>query len=104
LKATSRRGVDVVLNSLVGDLLHESWEILAPFGVFVEVGKRDIQDSGMLDMRVFERAATFTAFDLADLYWSTSVDKQRTWSRYDDVYQYISVEFLTDACVQTSST
>jgi NADPH:quinone reductase-like Zn-dependent oxidoreductase len=83
-KATSGRGVDVVLNSLVGDLLHESWEILAPFGVFVEVGKRDIMDSGMLDMRVFERAATFTAFDLTDLYWSTSVDKQRTWSRYDD--------------------
>jgi NADPH:quinone reductase-like Zn-dependent oxidoreductase len=81
LHATSGRGVDVVLNSLTGDLLHASWEVLAPFGVFVEVGKRDVLDGGKLDMHIFERAATFTAFDLTDLYWSTSVNKQRTWSR-----------------------
>lgn len=81
LRATSGRGVDVVLNSLTGDLLHESWEVLAPFGTFVEVGKRDVLDGGRLSMRVFERAATFTAFDLTDLYWSDSPNKQRTWTR-----------------------
>jgi NADPH:quinone reductase-like Zn-dependent oxidoreductase len=81
LHATAGRGVDVVLNSLTGDLLHASWEVLASFGVFVEVGKRDLLDGGKLNMRMFERATTFTAFDLSDLYWSTSVNKQRTWSR-----------------------
>ena len=83
LQATSGKGVDVVLNSLTGHLLHQSWEVLAPFGVFVEVGKRDILDGGSLNMHVFERAATFTAFDLTDLYWSSSHAKHRTWSRYD---------------------
>lgn len=82
LDVTSGRGVDIVLNSLTGDLLHGSWEVLAPFGTFVELGKRDIVDSGRLNMRAFQRATTFTAFDLTDLFWSTSKTKNRVWSRY----------------------
>lgn len=53
LEATGGRVVSVVLNSLTGDLLHEGWMACADFGRFVEVGKRDITDSGMLDMTVF---------------------------------------------------
>lgn len=68
LEATGGRGVDVVLNSLTGDLLHASWRACAPFGRFVEVGKQDIVDAGKLDMNVFRRCATFTAFDLGELW------------------------------------
>ncbi|XXG97441.1 hypothetical protein Hte_003742 [Hypoxylon texense] len=64
---TGGRGVDVVINSLVGDLLHASWSCLANFGRFVEVGKRELVDAGRLDMRGFLRNATFTAFDLEEL-------------------------------------
>ncbi|KAK8061157.1 hypothetical protein PG997_015378 [Apiospora hydei] len=67
LDATGGRGVDVVINSLTGDLLHAGWRCLANFGRFVEVGKRDLQDAGKLDMDVFLRNATFTAFDLTEL-------------------------------------
>ncbi|KAI8946974.1 KR-domain-containing protein [Xylaria longipes] len=35
-------GVDVVLNSLSGDRLAASWNCMAPFGRFVEIGKADI--------------------------------------------------------------
>ncbi|KAL4912325.1 hypothetical protein BDW62DRAFT_24860 [Aspergillus aurantiobrunneus] len=62
---THGRGVDVVLNSLVGELLHESWECLADWGRFVEIGKRDIVDRGRLDMEMFSRGTTFTAFDIS---------------------------------------
>ncbi|KAL3443841.1 KR domain-containing protein [Aspergillus insuetus] len=63
--ATNGHGVDVVLNSLVGELLHESWRsCLADWGRFVEIGKRDIIDHGRLDMGCFARGTTFTAFDL----------------------------------------
>src|SRR5262249_18324999 len=31
-------GVDVVLNSLTGEALRRSWDILAPYGRFVEIG------------------------------------------------------------------
>ncbi|KAK8119741.1 polyketide synthase [Apiospora kogelbergensis] len=61
------RGVDVVVNSLVGDLLHAGWRVLAKFGRFVEVGKRELLDAGRLDMDVFSQGATFTAFDITDM-------------------------------------
>lgn len=38
-RVTHDHGVDVVLNSLSGDILRESWKCLAPGGTFVEVGK-----------------------------------------------------------------
>ncbi|KAL9107955.1 MAG: hypothetical protein Q9187_008355 [Circinaria calcarea] len=81
LAATSNRGVDVVVNSLAGDLLHDSWKACAEFGRFVELGKRDISESGRLDMQVFNRAVTFTAFDLTSLYWSDSQSKHDIWHR-----------------------
>jgi NADPH:quinone reductase-like Zn-dependent oxidoreductase len=70
MAATAGRGVDVVFNSLVGDLMHASWDCLAQFGRFVEVGKRELVDAGKLNMHVFLRNATFTAFDMTDLYFS----------------------------------
>ena len=81
LALTSNHGVDVVLNSLTGDLLHDSWEVCADDGRFVEVGKRDISDSGRLDMQVFSRGVTFTAFDLTSLYWSKSKSKREVWHK-----------------------
>ncbi|KAI2627609.1 polyketide synthase-like protein [Hypoxylon sp. NC1633] len=70
MAATDGQGVDVVVNSLSGDLLHGSWRCVANFGRFVEVGKKDLVDAGRLDMDVFLRNATFTAFDLAELLYS----------------------------------
>ncbi|KAI1130710.1 polyketide synthase-like protein [Nemania abortiva] len=68
LELTEGRGVDVIVNSLTGDLMHASWEnCLAEFGRFVEVGKRELFDAGRLNMRGFLRSSTFTAFDLEDL-------------------------------------
>lgn len=66
--ATRGRGVDVVLNSLTGDLMHTSWACIAKFGRFVEVGKRELVDAGKLDMHKFLGNTTFTAFDLSELY------------------------------------
>jgi len=81
MTATNGRGVDVVLNSLTGDLLHDSWRACAEFGRFIEVGKRDILDNGSLDMRVFLKNATFTAFDLTALYHHPDKAKRDVWSR-----------------------
>ncbi|KAF4953184.1 hypothetical protein FGADI_6159 [Fusarium gaditjirri] len=79
--ATGGRGVDVILNSLVGDLLHDSWRCLANFGRFVEVGKRELVDVGKLDMSVFLRNATFTAFDLSELFYSQDPFHRSIWDR-----------------------
>lgn len=65
--ATSGRGVDVVLNSLAGDLLRESWDCVAHFGRFVEIGKRDISSNTRLEMSKFAYNATFSSVDLSVL-------------------------------------
>ncbi|KAG6160158.1 Type I Iterative PKS [Claviceps purpurea] len=61
---TNGRGVDVVINSLAGDLLRESWASLAPFGRFIEIGKRDITSNSRLDMFKFDSNCTFSSVDL----------------------------------------
>ncbi|RAL02560.1 type I polyketide synthase [Aspergillus ibericus CBS 121593] len=57
-------GVDVILNSLAGEALRQSWECIAPFGRFIEIGKRDIQTGGKLDMTTFLKNAMFASVDL----------------------------------------
>ncbi|PYI29622.1 polyketide synthase [Aspergillus indologenus CBS 114.80] len=79
MEATSGQGVDVVLNSLTGDLLRSSFEACADFGRFVEIGKRDILDHGVLDMSTFGRNVSFMAFDLSNLYLSIKPTHHQLW-------------------------
>ncbi|KAF5844025.1 hypothetical protein GGP41_009349 [Bipolaris sorokiniana] len=65
LTATNGRGVDVVLNSLTGDMLEESFRILADGGIMVEIGKKDILDRNKLTMTPFDRNISFRAVDLS---------------------------------------
>ena len=65
MEATEGRGVDIVLNSLTGEFLSKSLELLAPYGRFVELGKRDIYDDRQLGLKVFRKNLSFHAVDLA---------------------------------------
>jgi acyl transferase domain-containing protein/NADPH:quinone reductase-like Zn-dependent oxidoreductase/SAM-dependent methyltransferase len=64
MRMTHGRGVDVVLNSLAGDGLSASWECIASFGRFVEIGKRDIHTHTKLDMFHFAKNVSFSAVDI----------------------------------------
>lgn len=64
LAATGGRGVDVVINSLAGPLLQESWSLIADFGRFVELGRKDFLDNSHLAMKPFDRNVTFSGIDL----------------------------------------
>jgi NADPH:quinone reductase-like Zn-dependent oxidoreductase/ubiquinone/menaquinone biosynthesis C-methylase UbiE len=64
MEATNRQGVDVILNSLAGKLLQASWETIANFGRFVEIGRSDIDARGTLPMYPFRKNASFTGVDL----------------------------------------
>ncbi|PWY90345.1 polyketide synthase [Aspergillus sclerotioniger CBS 115572] len=85
-RLTNGRGVDVVLNSLAGEGLRQSWLRVAPFGRFVELGKRDIcrfylnchhnasilieglvENTG-LDMRPFNRSVSFHSINVTGMY------------------------------------
>ncbi|KAF3920620.1 hypothetical protein ABW21_db0203491 [Orbilia brochopaga] len=67
MRLTGGHGVDVVLNSLSGEMLFDSWECVAPFGRFVELGKKDIQAS-VLPMARFEKNCSFNAVDLSHMF------------------------------------
>ncbi|KAK3323347.1 hypothetical protein B0T19DRAFT_372277 [Cercophora scortea] len=67
LAMTHGKGVDVVLNSLAGTLLQESFNCLAPFGRFVELGKRDLELDNGLAMQAFTRAVSFSSVDVIAL-------------------------------------
>ncbi|HVK65323.1 MAG TPA: SDR family NAD(P)-dependent oxidoreductase [Polyangium sp.] len=67
LEQTSGQGVDVVLNTLTGDGRTRSLEILAPYGRFVELSKRDIYDNGQLAMTPFRKSLSYAAVDLAGM-------------------------------------
>jgi len=64
MRETNGRGVDFVLNSLSGDLLHASWKCVAEFGMLLEIGKRDLIGHGKLDMDVFEANRAYCGIDL----------------------------------------
>lgn len=63
-RMTNGRGVDVILNSLSGEALRQTWYCLAPFGCFIEIGSKDILGNARLDMKPFLQHASFTFFDL----------------------------------------
>ncbi|KAF2258097.1 reducing polyketide synthase [Lojkania enalia] len=66
-RTTGGRGVDCVLNSLSGELLRVSFDCLATFGTFIEIGLRDITNNMRLDMRPFSKSTTFTFINMHTL-------------------------------------
>ncbi|KAJ5291777.1 hypothetical protein N7478_001028 [Penicillium angulare] len=64
LNATGGEGVDVALNSLSGDALQATFECIAPFGRFIELGKRDITQNSRLEMAHFHHNVSFASVDL----------------------------------------
>ncbi|KAK7186534.1 polyketide synthase [Paraphaeosphaeria sporulosa] len=74
LQATGNRGVDVILNSLAGKQLQASWDIIAQFGRFVEIGKTDINARNTLPMYSFGRNASFIGVDVSQIIEAPSSD------------------------------
>ena len=61
---TSGNGVDVVLNSLAGEMLKASLDCLAPFGRFIEIGKKDLIINTRIEMSKFTNNITYATVDL----------------------------------------
>ncbi|MEL6937151.1 MAG: SDR family NAD(P)-dependent oxidoreductase, partial [Cyanobacteria bacterium J06607_17] len=65
LAATQGEGVDVVFNSLNGEAIAKSLDVLAPDGIFVEIGKIGIWDSAQMQQR--RPDVTYVPFDLLEV-------------------------------------
>ena len=60
-RVTNGRGVDVVLNSLAGESLRQSFECVAPLGRFLKIGKKDMYLGEDLPMSPFLQNITFAS-------------------------------------------
>lgn len=76
-KLTDGRGVDVVINAIAGEALYKSFALLAPYGRFIEIGKKDIAENNGLPMRAFNRNLIFAAIDIDRLLQERKEDSRR---------------------------
>ncbi|KAI1029050.1 hypothetical protein LB504_012981 [Fusarium proliferatum] len=76
-RLTDGRGVDVILNSTAGQTLRASWDCIAPYGRFIEIGKVDIFANAGLPMGPFKKSVTFSFFDIGLI----SLERGRLFSR-----------------------
>ncbi|HUG63193.1 MAG TPA: type I polyketide synthase, partial [Methylomirabilota bacterium] len=67
MEITGGKGVDVVLNSLFGDAMERSLEVLRPFGRFVELGKRDYYANTQIGLRPFRQNLSYFGVDADQL-------------------------------------
>ncbi|KAK1573694.1 mycocerosic acid synthase [Colletotrichum navitas] len=79
LRMTGGRGVDIVINSLSGDTLRATWEIVAPFGSFAEIGLSDIESRSRISMGTFARGVRFESLELNYM-------RQTDSGRLDDLF------------------
>jgi acyl transferase domain-containing protein/NADPH:quinone reductase-like Zn-dependent oxidoreductase/NADP-dependent 3-hydroxy acid dehydrogenase YdfG len=64
MAATAGRGVDVALNSLSGEAMERTLGCVAPFGRFVELGKRDYYAGTRVGLRPMRRNLAYFGVDL----------------------------------------
>ncbi|KAI0104834.1 KR domain-containing protein [Nemania sp. FL0031] len=91
MRETGGEGVDLVLNSLSGELLHATWSCVADFGKMVEIGKRDLIGGAKLDMRPFLANRSYCCVDIDQLWRKPSVLKSLISS---------TTEFLTQGRIK----
>ena len=68
MDVTDGQGVDVVLNSLAGEAIPKGLEVLARYGRFLEIGKRDIYQNQRIGLLPFKKSLSYVAVDLAGMF------------------------------------
>src|SRR5262249_45586498 len=61
------QGVDVVLNSLSGEAMERTLDVLKPFGRFLELGKRDLYLNRRIHLRPLRQNISYFAIDIDQL-------------------------------------
>jgi polyketide synthase 12/epothilone polyketide synthase D len=95
---TGGEGVDVVLNSLSGELIQKSFDLLRDHGRFIELGKRDYYANNQLGLQPFLRNLSFSLVDLRGL-----VLKQpaRGRARFEEVLGLVAAGVFTPLPITT---
>lgn len=100
LDITGGRGVDVIISAQPGEVLHASIKTLATSGRYCEIGKRDIEENTLLQMRPFNDNIIFAAIDMDRLAFT---NKKKYQSILSDLQQLLDENKLTPIPVMTFS-
>ncbi|EUC32411.1 hypothetical protein COCCADRAFT_98832 [Bipolaris zeicola 26-R-13] len=87
MRATDGAGVDLVLNSLSGELLHASWECVAKLGKLIEIGKRDLLANGRISLSPFAENRSFHGIELSLLFENRPTECRRLLKKMIDFYE-----------------
>ncbi|WP_406484925.1 SDR family NAD(P)-dependent oxidoreductase [Streptomyces sp. NBC_01563] len=68
LAATRGKGVHVVLNSLAGEAIEQNLSLLAPYGRYVELSKKDLLENSAIGLLPFSKNLSFFSVDVIDLF------------------------------------
>ena len=63
MRVTKGRGVDVLVNTLIGELFQASLNCMAPYGRFVEIGLKSITSNDSLPLYGFRNNISFITFE-----------------------------------------
>ncbi|KAK7997329.1 hypothetical protein PG989_005369 [Apiospora arundinis] len=77
--------VDVIVNSLSGELMTDTWSLAAPFGRFIEIGRKNALQNTNLSMKPFEKNVTFHSIDLRSLAHHRPAELSRIFSTFADL-------------------
>ncbi|MEU5979170.1 type I polyketide synthase [Streptomyces sp. NPDC047315] len=84
--ATRGEGMHVVLNSLSGEAIPRNLELLAPYGRYVELSKKDLIENSSIGLLPFSRNLTFHSMDLVDM---LRTRPQRAGELFDRVLELV---------------
>ncbi len=63
-RVTHGQGVDIVINTLSGEAMRQSWTCISPFGRFIELGKRNGAANSSLEMKHSAANVTFSSVNI----------------------------------------
>ncbi|KAL9103462.1 MAG: hypothetical protein Q9163_001490 [Psora crenata] len=66
-RMTNGKGADVIINTLTGEALRQTWACISPFGRFVQLGKKDVLANSGLDMKFFSANVSFSMVNMQDI-------------------------------------
>ncbi|MCK8524321.1 type I polyketide synthase [Aquimarina sp. D1M17] len=100
LETTSGKGVDIVLSALPKETMHQSLSALAPYGTYLEIGKKDILDNAALPMSLFNKNISFSAIDVDRM---TKEKPEEVSSILEDIASFIDVNEIESLPVKVFS-
>ncbi|KAJ5971450.1 Acyl transferase/acyl hydrolase/lysophospholipase [Penicillium vulpinum] len=95
MKSTDGRGVDLVLNSLSGDLFQASCACVAKFGKLVNLAKWTAVNQGQLPMNVFHPNMAYVVIDIIDYVECRPEESKRLLKKIIDLYKQGHIRPIT---------